>query len=670
MIIAVVTGLVGVDFWRSFWSTQERSLGIFTLFHLAALALVISSLKKEIPKFWLLYASLLSAATVSVLALLQLKIPNLLLTESINRPGATFGNPTFLAGYLLINIFIAAYCLIHSFKFSSRPAFSPLIWCLGGSLGLMIITIFATQTRGDILGLAVGMVVLLFLFAFHPPLSSGLASRRYFYGVLVLAFFLAALGFWLTRQAIIWKLVPGLDRFQNLSLSSAEIEPRLFAYRAAWNGFKDRPLLGWGWENFNVVSNKYYEPELLEHNYMETRFDKPHNVFLEYLIAGGIFFLLTYLVLFVVFIWEAFRGMERLLGQIAVAASVGYATRSMFVFETLGPLLIAYVLFGLIDGVYQETKKQLPEKTKLVSGRTVRQSLLWAGVAVGLVSVYGSFVIPIQATYYQFWGFHLFVRNKPEAAIRSFERAIAFPTPYRWNIQRDYAVAVVQAYFYNQGSVSQEAVRRAIQGMEEVASEHSFDAYNHYALVDMYNEASDVDASYSDRAEKQAALALELSPNRQQVLFSLAKTKTLKKENAEALKILKQALDLDPKVPDAHFYYGLVAHVSGEKDIAYQELRKAIAMGRPWKNFSEPLVVGNFFADEGHLDDAIQVYKEAKSMAPDNLEIMAKLGAAYYFSGKRDLAKSEFEKIMEKIDIRAAPGYAELLPILRSLGLE
>ena len=105
-----------VDPWRSFWSTQERALGVFTFLHFVALPVVLSSLGKQVwwKKLW--YASLCTSVLVGVLAFIQLYVPDVLLIEQIgDRPGATFGNPTFFAGYLVFHIFIALYFLLQRF---------------------------------------------------------------------------------------------------------------------------------------------------------------------------------------------------------------------------------------------------------------------------------------------------------------------------------------------------------------------------------------------------------------------------------------------------------------------------------------------------------------------------------------------------------------------------
>ena len=142
----------------------------------------------------------------------------------------------------------------------------------------------------------------------------------------------------------------------------------------------------------------------------------------------------------------------------------------------------------------------------------------------------------------------------------------------------------------------------AIQKMEGVAAAHPYDAYNHYLLVDIYNLAYDIDPQrYLAAAETQAKIALTLSPNRQEILFSLAKTKSLENDNAAAFALAKQAFDLDPKVADSHFYYGMLAFATGKPEIGYQEVKAALALRRGWHNFYEARVACDYFADANHL---------------------------------------------------------------------
>jgi O-antigen ligase len=50
-------------------------------------------------------------------------------------------------------------------------------------------------------------------------------------------------------------------------------------------GALERPVFGWGQENFSYVFNKYYQPSMFD---QEQWFDRTHDEFLDWFVAGGI----------------------------------------------------------------------------------------------------------------------------------------------------------------------------------------------------------------------------------------------------------------------------------------------------------------------------------------------------------------------------------------------
>src|SRR3989344_5353764 len=164
--VLLLTSLAGFDFHRSFWSTQERMLGIFSFLHFGALFLVLHSLRREFPWQKLLHATLATAAVVGALAILQLSNNSLLLEEYSERPGSTFGNPTFLAGYILLHVFLGIYLLLDDVKRQGR--FSRWSILSLGAVLFGLAVLLATETRGDLLGAGAGFFALLALFALRP----------------------------------------------------------------------------------------------------------------------------------------------------------------------------------------------------------------------------------------------------------------------------------------------------------------------------------------------------------------------------------------------------------------------------------------------------------------------------------------------------------------------
>jgi tetratricopeptide (TPR) repeat protein len=265
---------------------------------------------------------------------------------------------------------------------------------------------------------------------------------------------------------------------------------------------------------------------------------------------------------------------------------------------------------------------------------------------------------------------HLQLLGDPAGGIASLEKGATTANVYQWDFVRDYANTVAQAYFYNKAGVPQAAVQAAIAAMEQVTAGHPNDAYNHYLLADLYNLGYDIDPkNYLAKAEVQEQAALQLSPSRQEIYYYMSKTKNLENDDEGALVMAKKALDLDPKVPDSHFYYGMLAFALGQKDTGYNEVKTAMALGRQWHDFYEARVSGDYFADAGHLAEAIDLYKAALKLQPTDMESEAKLGAAFYIAGNIDLARKYLSDAASTFNFSQSAAYTEYQPILDALGI-
>ncbi len=157
MVISILAAIFGADFSNSFWSKYERMTGLLMLFHLFAFFLVISSVfrKKDWPKFF--GVSVAVAALISILSLLpKIGIDPF---EKINltaQGGATLGNSSFLASYLLFNVFLALYLLLTSSE-RRLEIFS------GAGFILIAPALFLSGGRAAALSFLGGMILLFFL---------------------------------------------------------------------------------------------------------------------------------------------------------------------------------------------------------------------------------------------------------------------------------------------------------------------------------------------------------------------------------------------------------------------------------------------------------------------------------------------------------------------------
>ena len=126
----------------------------------------------------------------------------------------------------------------------------------------------------------------------------------------------------------------------QLSFSDATAQTRFWVWGEAWQGFLERPLLGWGPENFTAVYDAHFNPNFfVPGQNTETWFDRAHSVFFDYLSETGIVGFLSYLGIFVVFVWEFFKTHRRKAASasfsrgIVLAIPVAYLGQGIAIFD-------------------------------------------------------------------------------------------------------------------------------------------------------------------------------------------------------------------------------------------------------------------------------------------------------------------------------------------------
>ena len=245
-----IATIFSADPTKSFWSNFERMEGYLTLLHLFVYFIILGAVV-EAEKWWerLLQCSILSSVLMGVYALFQ--IGGAIAIDQ-GRLDATLGNATYLAVFMLFNMFFTLFLLVR--QRSSAVAQS----LYGIALVLQFTALFETETRGALLGLVGGLVLgalwIIWRAARQPEWR---ALRKVSMGaigviaVLVIAFFA------LKNTAIVQKSNT-LNRVASISLTDKTTEARFLIWHMAYQGFVQSPktmALGWGQENFNLVFN-------------------------------------------------------------------------------------------------------------------------------------------------------------------------------------------------------------------------------------------------------------------------------------------------------------------------------------------------------------------------------------------------------------------------------
>ncbi|MFA7302325.1 MAG: O-antigen ligase family protein [Candidatus Paceibacterota bacterium] len=537
-----VADLFAINVVKAFWSNFERMEGWVFLAHLLGFFFAASNVLRVEKKWraWFL-TSLAVGLVVIVYALLQLS-GAAAIHQGSTRIDASFGNSAYLAIYLLFSVFVALWLAL-----TEKQAW--LKWSLIALAVVQGILVVFTETRGTVLGLAAA----LFLAALLTVLTTGKQARVYAVGAAMLLVLLAG-SFYLARDSA---FVQGHHTLQRVaSISLADGQTRFTIWSMALQGVAERPVVGWGQEGFNYVFNKYYDPSLYG---QESWFDRAHNVYIDWLTAGGVPAFLLYVALFVsavVLLWRTAE-LSRAERIALTAALVGYAIHNLFVFDNLYSYIYFFAILALIDSQVSrptslETLPELSESDGAVFAlpiaAVVALALVWY-VNIANMQTASRLIVALSPS--------------PQGVagnIQAFQDLLATPSFAAQEI-REQLVSFASAVA-GEASVTDDEKRQAltlaITEMQKHAEQYPGDARVRLQLSYAYRAAGDL-----QNALREVLVAAELSPNKQEMLteagalaWDLGKTEDTQRYFARAYALNPQAVRLAAYAAAGHFAVG------------------------------------------------------------------------------------------------------------------
>jgi O-antigen ligase/tetratricopeptide (TPR) repeat protein len=610
-----IADLFGVMPIKSFWSNFERMEGYIALLHLGMFFLVIGSLFRE--EHWKRWwnTSLIASVIMGIIALSEVYLKGEI------RVDATFGNPIYLAVYALFHIFIAVFFLYREWLSKTlRIVYSFFLF-------LNIIVLYYTATRGAILGFIGGFTLLAIL---------GLFNREHAWarkvGILTLVgFVVLILSFWVVKDASFIKESPVLSRFSSLNMEDIRGQGRYFVWPMAIEGFKDRPILGWGQENFNYVFQEYYKSEMFR---LEPWFDRVHNIFLDWMVAGGVLGLSSYLFLYIALIILIIKdqNFSKIEKAILYGLIFAYFIHNFFVFDHL----ISYILFFSLLA-YLHSRSSVPVLvSKKISQGTVNVIMPFILVAL-IFSLYFTNLKPIWANTELLSAIYHLQLNPidVETVVAKFESAykqsrlgrpeiveqISFNSPAILSLN-DVPIELRNRFF--------EFARGAVEKQAE-----DFVDDSRYQLVTgtflSYTTSSNDALVYLERAR-------ELIPNKQQVYFEIGSSLINAKRVAEALEVFRYAYELAPEYRNAQEIYLLGAIYAGDRTLE-AKLLEEIGDGFNVKR------IASAYTNVGRLIESSMILEKQIEISPRDLDLYIMLITSYLKAGRQNDAINVLEKL-------------------------
>ncbi len=350
---------------QSFWGTLERGGGFIQALSALAFFTGAAWLGRDPRRRERILASLVAgSAAPAVYALtqaLQLQVvPGRV--ENVDRAFGTLANPIFLAAYLMLILPLTVQRILRAARRASFAAFAG--WSL--LLLLQLAALASSDSRGPVLGLAAGGLMVLLALSLRPG--------RAWLGYSSLGLLVAGLVFIVLFNQPGSPLeplrdLPVIGRFGEISVLTGDSSgARLRIWRSSNRLLREEPgrlIVGHGPEQFKTALLPHGEIYLAGFGQRDRLVDRAHNVLLDKLVTEGLPGGLALLLTFGAALWTAAvaAGLARTRGQrralaLCLAGASAMGALAFFVQRPL-PLLGAapaifagaLSLFGLVAGL-------------------------------------------------------------------------------------------------------------------------------------------------------------------------------------------------------------------------------------------------------------------------------------------------------------------------------
>lgn len=692
-----------VDSQKSFWSNYERMEGLILFLHLFVYFLIAGSVLKIKNSSWKWFfnASLIVSVFVGVDAFIDFYSQTNVVGYRIS---GNLGNSSYLGIYSLIHIFISLFFVLKTFgKKSLLILKKDGTWVPIGFYAFVgifnLIVMFNTGTRGSFVGLVVGLFVTTILIAVFE--KKNVIVRKIGIALIILSvLFVALLG--VAKDSDFVKKSDMFSRFAELvTLNPAKVletqgKARSLLWGIAWDGIKERPVFGWGLDNFHYVYAKHYKPEMYA---QEQWFDRSHNVFMDWMVQTGFAGLLTYLSLFggaIYIVWrkkddeidttiiehgshesrlmssaqksllteknslsnsvhQVSKKYQLITGSLSVSevaviigGLIAYLGHNFFIFDNLASYILFFSVLAFVHQYYICEKVQRIEDSKERYMEISQISLLTTSLAVLSVFVFILFnanIRPIIANVILTHSLKptvidpqtkLVVQNSPKSKFENVQKSIALVT--MTNSEQIEQLAERGSELVSSSVITNEhkqSVHKYISDQYTLAFARTPNDPRPYFFYTMYLQR----VGLIKEATEVAAKTLTLSPQKQLFLNFYGMLLIQNGEKSKGLEQIKKAYDEDTTNVEG-FYSYLSALIQNNMADEAETLSKDNTI----KYIQNNSVIEAYIQTD-QASRIIELLQKQISLNPNSIELRSTLATVYFRSKNVTAAIATLESI-------------------------
>lgn len=637
VLLFIVTLLIALPFsiniTNSFFASSSRMTGVFQYLHYFSFFLILVSVFKSW-KEWktFFFTSNIAALTAAVFGFMQMNG----LAEK--RMSSVMGNPIFFGVFALIGVFVAIILLLKENNTRLKIFF-------GFSIVVNLTALLLSASRGPLLGLAVALFV-----GFLMSAITFLKGRTRF-GIIfaTLAIFSVMVGsFILLRSAPVKDAIKDQLPFVVSRMVYSDLgNDRFEVWDIGIKGFLDRPVFGWGLENFVIPGNLYIDRANIHTSLMDTWYDKVHNQFIEMLVVTGIVGFLGYIYLWGTALWLSVKMIfnetdkqTKIVFIVLFSFFISQITNLMFLFHTPNTLPGLMLFFAFLAFLYND-------KISFVGSSRQFKVLdhKYAGLLSILIIIPMAFVM-YRYTFIPFYQSSLNAKGVLAVSAGNLDRAVSLyekSLKYKTHMNDELTFFAHDA-ISNRAKIGDESpamVRylTTLADQFEIQIKNNPNDYRSYLFAAETNRwLSFSDSSRLDHAQELAETAIPLGPYRTEAYQELAEIALIRYKPDEALEYLLEAgkragknpaISGEIRVRAATAFFEKHSH-----ELAFSVLMDAAQTGYPI--YGDPRIASDIadnYDEKMNLALAISIVDRIWTVYRDHSKVLHARAVLYHASG-------------------------------------
>jgi O-antigen ligase/tetratricopeptide (TPR) repeat protein len=659
LVFTFIVGLadiVGVNPYNSFWSNYERMEGYITILHLLLYFFILKSILRTW-RDWTIFLNLFlvagTFAGVYAIAMPPINAPRYVMEYGARMSG-TIGNPPFLASYLLLIVFIGLILITRTQKNLLKIFYAATVL-------INLAVIYLTASRGAILAALIGTIILcLYYISGKYDKRNERQFRKRIFAYIALLIILTVVITSITDTEFIIK-DRTISRFTSI-FSDKAVETRFDAWKMALHGIKERPVLGWGQENFLSLYAIVQIPYTEEHAWV----DRAHNILVDWLVNAGFLGLISYLAIFGSAIAALIRAIRNRTvkekeGVVIIIAIIVYFIQNLFTFDSINTYLVFFALLAYVDNInVTDGSARLEYNHVLREKPVIYAGMIFIALLAFVSTSYFVNYKPIRQS--QITKQSSVIPSEHEAFVTlldDFKRALSYST-FGDTYVRLQMASVANGIYARRLFEHKEALIFIQSTAEELYKGISGNRNNLMYLsyvVSFYRKIAVYEPSFVGRTEALINACLRLNPEYKWLYIELSDLYLLNKDYEGAFVAIERVTVTDPQNDVLQIKLAVAAILTKRVEVASMAVEKAKNIRTAGNNISadkrqafsldELYSFAQAYREVKDYSRALNCYNEMLNIMPLDAKLHYEIAEIYRLAGDIINAKKEAKKAVE-----------------------